>query len=351
MGGAPPPPLDFAPQGPKNRRNSALWAGFREVWRPRGSTSRTGGWRGLQPTTHLRILGWFRAVGPEIPRIRRFSRRDGSGNQVWRRSEPTWPDLPRPPREPQAMVCLGIQTRRAQRVAEGPLRLALIAVAATRVRHAVVALRRLLEHVRDQRAQALRNATASAGTPNKCVTCRGPSRHVTLCLGDMTDALRESGAKRIAGWGSDYRAIRGLWTGAPEPPPGTPPGPPGRDPPGGPPGARGRPGAARGRGRPGGARGRPGTPRRGLPGTPQNGPFLGPIYTIFYITDPPFGGPRRGALLGPRGPGTPGGQKSAHFFGYLITLPVGTVWGPPAGPPGTGPFWGYPGDSRLGQCL
>ena len=25
MGGAPPPPLDFAPQGPKNRRNSAPW--------------------------------------------------------------------------------------------------------------------------------------------------------------------------------------------------------------------------------------------------------------------------------------------------------------------------------------
>ena len=42
-----------------------------------------------------------------------------------------------------------------------------------------------------------------------------------------------------------------------------------------------------------------------------------------------------------------GGQKSAHFFGYLITLPVGTVWatfsgpGPsratPRNPPGTPP--------------
>ena len=245
------------------------------------------------------------------------------------------------------MVCLGIQTRRAQRVAEGPLRLALIAVAATRVRHAVVALRRLLEHVRDQRAQALRNATASAGTPNKCVTCRGPSRHVTLCLGDMTDALRESVAKRIAGWDSDYRVIRNRsWD-----PVWGPPGTPGRDPPGGPPGARGRPGAARGRGRPGGARGRPGTPRRGPPGTPQNGPFLGPIYSIFYITDPPFWGSPPGCTLGPRGPGTPGGQKSAHFFGYLITLPVGTVWAPPRDPPGTGSFRGYPGDSRLGQCL
>ena len=170
------------------------------------------------------------------------------------------------------MVCLGIQTRRAQRVAEGPLRLALIAVAATRVRHAVVALRRLLEHVRDQRAQALRNATASAGTPNKCVTCRGPSRHVTLCLGDMTDALRESGAKRIAGWDSDYRVIRNRsWD-----PVWGPPGTPGRDPPGG---------AARGPGAPGGGPG-PGAPG-GRPGAPR---------------DPPAGAPRdppKWALLGP----------------------------------------------------
>ena len=258
MGGAPPPPLDFAPQGPKNRRNSAPWGRVSGGLEAPRINVETGGWRGLQPTTHLRILGWFRAVGPEIPRIRRFSRGDGSGNPVWRRSEPTWPDLPRSRWEPQAMVCLGIQTRRAQRVAEGPLRLALIAVAALRVRHAVVALRRLLEHVRDQRAQALRNATASAGTPNKCVTCRGPSRHVTLCLGDMTDALRESVAKRIAGWDSDYRVIRNRsWD-----PVWGPPGTPGRDPPGGgrPPSGGNRP--------PGGS-----SPRSPLTTHPHPSPF------------------------------------------------------------------------------
>ena len=33
----------------------------------------------------------------------------------------------------------------------------------------------------------------------------------------------------------------------------------------------------------------------------------------------------------PQGGSPPGGQKSAHFFGYLITLPVGTVWSPPRG--------------------
>ena len=169
------------------------------------------------------------------------------------------------------MVCLGIQTRRAQRAAGGPLRLALIAVAALRVRHAVVALRRLLEHVRDQRAQALRNATASAGTPNKCVTCRGPSRHVTLCLGDMTDALRESVAKRIAGWDSDYRVIRGSPEPRPGTPPGPPPGPPGRGLPRGPPPPPARPGGRPGRAGAGAPRGAPGTPSR----TPILGPFWG----------------------------------------------------------------------------
>ena len=81
------------------------------------------------------------------------------------------------------MVCLGIQTRRAQRVAEGPLRLALIAVAALRVRHAVVALRRLLEYVRVITRTDTEECNRQSGSPNKCVTCRGPSRHVTLCLG------------------------------------------------------------------------------------------------------------------------------------------------------------------------
>ena len=71
-------------------------------------------------------------------------------------------------------------------------------------------------------------------------------------------------------------------------------------------------------------------------------------------------GSQKGTFLGPpRGPpgGPPGGgQKSAHFFGYLITLPVGTDFGtffdpprdrplfggPPGYPPRTPPIWGTP---------
>ena len=54
----------------------------------------------------------------------------------------------------------------------------------------------------------------------------------------------------------------------------------------------------------------------------------------------------------------PGGGKSAHFFGYLITLPVGTVWAifsppgtPPPGPPWRGHPLGSGLDGGLGQCL
>ena len=63
--------------------------------------------------------------------------------------------------------------------------------------------------------------------------------------------------------------------------------------------------------------------------------------------------------------GPPGGQKSAHFFGYLITLPVGTefcffgIFGQNRAPPGTPPFGAYSGGLRSGgithppegQCL
>ena len=55
---------------------------------------------------------------------------------------------------------------------------------------------------------------------------------------------------------------------------------------------------------------------------------------------PKFGGVPGGCLFDPpRGaPGAPppGGGKSAHFFGYLITLPVGTVWATFSGPPWDG---------------
>ena len=126
---------------------------------------------------------------------------------------------------------------------------------------------------------------------------------------------------------------------------GPSPGPPGR----GRPRGAGREISGPGPGRPGGARGRPGSPPPGPPRTPQNGPFLGPIYTIFVLETPLLGGARWGALLGSPGAGPPGGEKSAHFFGYLITLPVGTVWGHFSDPP----FWailgGYPGTPAEGS--
>ena len=110
---------------------------------------------------------------------------------------------------------------------------------------------------------------------------------------------------------------------------GTPPGPPGRP-------AGEISGGGKFRGRPG-ARAPPG-PR--APGA-QNGPFRAYIYCFSYYS----GGFLGGALLAP--PGPPGGQKSAHFFGYLITLPVGTVWALFFHPP----FWDSLGLCRFGQCL
>ena len=213
------------------------------------------------------------------------------------------------------MVCLGIQTRRAQRVAEGPLRQALIAVAALRVRHAVVALRRLLEHVRVITRAGTEECNRQSGSPNKCVTCRGPSRHVTLCLGDRTDALRESGAKRIADCDSDYRVIRGSPEPRPGTPPGPPPGPPGRGRPGGRPRPPRAPGGRPGRAGAGAPRGAPGTPRRGLPGTPKMGPFWG-LYYYILILEPPFWGAQPGVhFWAPGGPGPPGGKKVHIFLG------------------------------------
>ena len=76
---------------------------------------------------------------------------------------------------------------------------------------------------------------------------------------------------------------------------------------------------------------------------------MGGIDIVLVLLEPPSGGPIWGALCAPPGApragGPPGGQKSAHFFGYLITLPVGTVWGLFFGPrdtPGLGQFGGYP---------
>ena len=104
---------------------------------------------------------------------------------------------------------------------------------------------------------------------------------------------------------------------------GPPPDPPPDPPPGGPP--RGAP--------PGGRGARGGGPARGPPRAPggeispprargQIWPFPVKNGIILYYWDPPWGPP-----LGrpPGGAAQRGGQKSAHFFGYLITLPVGTI--------------------------
>ena len=116
---------------------------------------------------------------------------------------------------------------------------------------------------------------------------------------------------------------------------GYPPDPPNRPPdPRRPGAARGRPRRPRGRapGRPGA--GSWGAQNRGSPGPaprpPQKGGFLGPPYILKCLTRGYFGGSRLGAPKWGWGvhfsaPGArPGGQKSAHFFGYLIILPVGT---------------------------
>ena len=73
-------------------------------------------------------------------------------------------------------------------------------------------------------------------------------------------------------------------------------------------------------------RGAPGSPPGTPPGTPPGAPRLGPIYSLFVLQEGVFGPPGGTPLGPPSGRPRPGGQKSAHFFGYLITLPVGTVW-------------------------
>ena len=141
-------------------------------------------------------------------------------------------------------------------------------------------------------------------------------------------------------------------------PPGAPPGAPPGDPPGAPPGPGPgeTPGAGKfpapARGRPGRPRGAPGAPRAPPRGTPPGGPDLGPFRAYIYyicITQggfPPLPvGAVRGALLGSPGGLPPGGQKSAHFFGYLITLPVGTVWATFSDPPFWAIFGGFRGVS------
>jgi len=119
-----------------------------------------------------------------------------------------------------------------------------------------------------------------------------------------------------------------------------------RDPSGGP----GRPGEKIPDFRPPGPPG-PGAPRgapRGPPGTPPGPPGWGPIYMSFVH----LGGSPGGPPGGPPGGVPPGGPKSAHFFGYLITLPVGTKIGI-FSTFFRGPKWakmGVPGGDRGGAC-
>ena len=125
-------------------------------------------------------------------------------------------------------------------------------------------------------------------------------------------------------------------------PPGTPPGP------GRPAGKIFReisPGAGPGGAPPGPPRDPPGTPSGTPLGTPFWAPLGRPYIYISLFLRPPVWGSRRVHFAPPRGPPRggvpPGGQKSAHFFGYLITLPVGTVWALFSDPPGTPPGQGY----------
>jgi hypothetical protein len=203
---------------------------------------------------------------------------------------------------------------------------------------------------------------------------RRRSRYVatsTLCLGASSDASTRSVLcleERPMLWvnacvGSVIKGPRvtasemGLGR-PPGDPPGTPPGPPRKSltPGGGKfPGNFPGPGAPP-RGTPPGTP--PGDPPGDPPGTPPGDPILGPpgeaLYIYYGIPRPPRMGVPEGALCAPPGgpprggvPRAPGGQKSAHFFGYLITLPVGTVWSLFFGflghPPGRGLGWG--------QCL
>ena len=129
-------------------------------------------------------------------------------------------------------------------------------------------------------------------------------------------------------WTSEMDLRTGSWRPPGTPPSGSPPGP-GRAGPGRP----GPPGAARA------------PPLGASPGAPFWG-LQELLVLLFPISRPPKGGvpgnppgnPPRAPPLGgcPGRPGpAPGCTKSAHFFGYLITLPVGTVWALFFPPPGT----------------
>ena len=97
----------------------------------------------------------------------------------------------------------------------------------------------------------------------------------------------------------------------------------------------------------------PGAPRDppGAPWEPPDGPHGGSRDVQNGFRWATFGGPGGGSPLGvPRGP--PGGPGCAHFFGYLITLPVGTKWDKiwdKIRTPRDTPFGPYPGQDGGGR--
>ena len=87
----------------------------------------------------------------------------------------------------------------------------------------------------------------------------------------------------------------------------------------------------------GGPGGPPGGPGRAPAGPPKRGPYGALYINILILKGGVQGGTPWVHDLAPGGPPGPGGQKSAHFFGYLITLPVGTVFWDFSAPRDRGP--------------
>ena len=160
-------------------------------------------------------------------------------------------------------------------------------------------------------------------------------------LGRQHRCIAHSVAERIAGWDSDYTAIRGTPGGPPgRPPPGPPPGAPGQGPPRGGkfPGARA--------GGPGAPPGAPGRPRAPPAGGPKMGPFGGHLDYILYYRPPLWGGPPGVPFLAPRGAPPPRGAKKCTFFWVFNNSPSRDSFLGFFGPPGQGPRTGYPGQDR-----
>jgi hypothetical protein len=189
VGGAPPPPHDFAPQGPKNRRNSA----------PKGRISGglagprinvvTGGVGGRQPTTRRLVMAGPRPQGGDTPITCRLSRGTGSGNQVWRRFEPT--GLISPGSDGSLRRWYAWVSCRGE--ANGPSETGPDCrpwARAPMVEEEGRAARRW-DSTATGRAHRARHLLGAGNSPQTNADMdRGPSRPCPLCLGGSTDALR-----------------------------------------------------------------------------------------------------------------------------------------------------------------